>query len=102
MCPKKSIYFDNHQILAPAQTISESQFKIKHLALNSLCGQIFKETTEMQVWKKELEEQQALLKFKLSTERTPGTQADFKETRTNIVGYKKQSQVNQQSGQCDR
>ena len=78
--PKRSVSFDNHQIIAPARTISESQFIIKRLALNSLCGQLFKETADMQVWKKELEEQQALLEFKLSAERTPGTQADFKET----------------------
>ena len=35
----------------------------------------------MRVWKKELEEQQALLKFKLSTEMSPDTQADLKETK---------------------
>jgi hypothetical protein len=78
--PKKSISFDNHQIIAPAMTISESQFKIKRLALNSLCSQTFKETADLQAWKKELEEQQALLKFKLSTEMSPDTQADLKET----------------------
>lgn len=78
--PKKSISFDNHKIIAPARSISESQFKIKRLALNSLCGQLFKETADMQVWKKELEEQKTLLEFKMSSEMPSDTQADVKET----------------------
>jgi hypothetical protein len=35
----------------------------------------------MKGWKKELEEQQALLKFKLSSEMPSDTQSDIKETR---------------------
>ena len=63
--PKKAIYFEGHQIFAPDRTIEDSRFRLKHLALISLCRQVVQNTTGLEAWKKELEEQQNLLEFKL-------------------------------------
>lgn len=63
--PKKAVYFEGHEIFGPARTIEDSRFRLKHLALISLCRQVVQNTTGLESWKKELEEQQNLLEFKL-------------------------------------
>ncbi len=73
--PQKAISFDDCRIHAPAQNISESQFKIKHLALLALCRQTVQDTSDLQTWKKELEAQQHLLEFKINTAE-PGEDLD--------------------------
>ncbi len=77
---RKAIYFDDFQILVPAHHINDSKVKIQHLALISLCRQPLRETKDLLAWKKKLEEQQNLLEFKLTAEKTDTNTEDFKET----------------------
>ena len=65
--PRKAVYFENHELLAPAKSLNESQYKIKYLSLSSMCRQPFQETADLQSWKKDLEEQQSRIEFKLNT-----------------------------------
>lgn len=64
--PRKAVYFADHEIFAPAPAIDACQFKIMHLALISLCRQVVQDTSGLQAWKKELEDQKNLLEFKLN------------------------------------
>ena len=89
--PKKVIYFADHELFAPAGTMAACRFQIKHLALVSLCQEVLQDTTGLQVWKKELEDQKTLLEFKLNVDgpddagmETDETLAETRELLTTI------------------
>lgn len=67
--PKKAVYFENQNIYAPAATVDACRFRIKHLALIALCRQVTQSTSGLEEWKKELQNQQHLLEFKLGTQK---------------------------------
>jgi hypothetical protein len=69
--PRKAVYFDGHQLLAPTPSLSDSRAKLQRLALVLLCSQTLRETNELAAWKKELEDMQQLLEFKLETAENP-------------------------------
>jgi len=88
--PKKAVYFENHELFAPAGTMAACRFQIKHLALVSLCQTVLQDTTGLQEWKKELEDQENLLAFKLNasgpeddslSDDSPETDETIAETR---------------------
>jgi hypothetical protein len=78
--PKKVVYFANHELFAPAVNMAACRFQIKHLALVSLCQEILQDTSGLQAWKKELEDQKNLLEFKLNADLPDDTGLETDET----------------------
>jgi len=81
--PQKAVFFEDFKVFAPAADLAQTRVKIQHRALGNLFTQAFEKIIDLQLWKKDLEKHQELLKFKVQAPKNEDLKTDPNHTEVN-------------------
>jgi hypothetical protein len=78
--PQKAVFFEEFRVFAPATDLDQASLQVHHRALVNLFTQAFEKITDLQLWRKELEEHRELLEFKVKRPEDMDPKKDLNHT----------------------